>query len=325
MKDSIQKERKKYSHLNYYERLYIERLRRSGYSYRCIAQDIERSPSSIARECHRNTKGVRYNADTAEKCYKKRIKQVKEYRTPGLKNETIRNYVMEKLKAGLTPEQIAGRLPIEYPTLKTNYESIYQYIYKERKELCKYLVRSHKKRKRRVSGKGKRSPIPNRVDVDERGNIEGIFGHWESDLIIGSGTKALLSIAEKKSKITYIKLLKNKKSSDVKEAILSCLKELPVSMRKSITYDNGTENVLHEEINEVLGTKSYFCKPYHSWEKGFIENTTGLIRRYLPKGTNFDKLSENYINTIVSTLNNRPRKALGYRTPLECLSVALLH
>jgi IS30 family transposase len=179
--------------------------------------------------------------------------------------------VAQGLKAGLSPELIAGRLPLDHPGVRISYEAIYQYIYAEHRELIRYLVRHNRKRRRRGhSRKHRQSHIPNRVAI-----------------------------------------------AAVRQAISGILGAYPVDLRHTITYDNGHENVEHEWINQKLGALSFFCNPYYSWEKGTVENMIGLIRRYLPKRTNFSKITEDRIAEIEDKLNSRPRKCLAYRTSYE--------
>jgi IS30 family transposase len=144
------------------------------------------------------------------------------------------------------------------------------------------------------------------------------YGHWEADMIVaGDRQHGLNVLGERKSRLTHISLLADKTAAVTKHVIRRRLKRYPTALTQSITYDNGSENTLHEEINELLATQSFFCAPYHSWEKGSVEQVNGLIRRFLPKGTNFHELEPGKINRIEKLLNNRPRKCLNYRTPYE--------
>ena len=143
-------------------------------------------------------------------------------------------------------------------------------------------------------------------------------GHWESDTIVSGDLKHGLNVVvERKNRVTHISLLKAKTAKETKEALIRRLEHYPEQFKQSITYDNGSENTQHQSVNAILGTDSYFCEPYHSWEKGSVEQVNGLIRRYLPKGTNFDTLEPGEINRIEKLLNNRPRKCLNFKTPYE--------
>lgn len=229
------------------------------------------------------------------------------------------------MRKGWSPEIIAGSLSIDRSGNSISHEAIYQYIYEERKELVGYLVRRHKKRmKRGHSRKHQKSHIPNRVSISERPDVvdkRERIGDWESDSMISGQSKVAVNVlADRKSRVTLINLLSQKTAVETKWAIIQSLIKYPAY---TITYDNGSENTEHEEINKVLDITSYFCKPYHSWEKGTVENTIGLIRRWLPKKTDLAQVSKAKIMEIESWLNNRPRKCLNYKTPLEVFEETL--
>ena len=145
-----------------------------------------------------------------------------------------------------------------------------------------------------------------------------MVGHWESDSMVGGDRKSGLNVViERVTRLVNISLMANKTAKEAKSAVTRRLSKHAGELVKSITYDNGSENVLHQEINAKLGVQSFFCKPYHSWEKGSVEQVNGLIRRYLPKGSNFNNVTAAEINRIEKRLNNRPRKCLNYRTPRD--------
>ncbi len=149
-------------------------------------------------------------------------------------------------------------------------------------------------------------------------NARKTCGHWEADMIVaGDRQHGLNVLVDRKSRLTHISFLKTKTAAVTKQVMLRRLRAYPRSLTQSMTYDNGSENTLHEELNAALGTESYFCAPYHSWEKGSVEQVNGLIRRFFPKGTNFHALGLGEINRVEKLLNNRPRKCLHYRTPYE--------
>jgi IS30 family transposase len=181
---------------------------------------------------------------------------------------------------GWTPEGIAGRLSLDFPHLKTNYESIYMWIYTERRDLIAYMVRGHKKRHKRPSCKKSRvSKIPNRIDITERPphiELRAQAGHWEVDTVVSRQSKVCVAVlVERKTRFFLVIHMKDKTASAMHKAVTRALSSLPAEPRKTLAYDNGTENALHELTNTELGVKSYFCKPYHSWEKGSIENRNG--------------------------------------------------
>ncbi len=312
-----------YKHLTMEEREELAIGLSNGESCSSIARKLGRHKSSITREVHRNTpscRNVRYRANRAQmRCDERREKS---HRRERLKCDEIRTYVENNLAEGWTPEQIAGRLPIDMPELYTNYESIYQWIYFERRDLIPLLARSHRKRRKRGSAKNKRAVrIPNRIMIDQRPEAvedRKEHGHWEADTIVSRQSKAAVAaIQERTSRYCKLTKLESKSAENMQAAVVNSLASLPASLRKSITYDNGTENASHETINEMLKTSSYFCRPYHSWEKGGVENIIGLVRRFYPKKTDWSLLSQGDLGIIEYCLNTRPRKCLDFRTPLE--------
>ena len=144
------------------------------------------------------------------------------------------------------------------------------------------------------------------------------LGHWESDLAVGKQNKAAFVVSvERKSRLLRISKVKDQTARSASRAIIRQLKSLPSKSRKSISYDHGHENVRHEKVNAALGTESFFCEPYHSWEKGSVENSIGLIRRYYPDRSDLSPLTARAVRSLQEKLNTRPRKILGYSTPQE--------
>jgi IS30 family transposase len=249
-----------------------------------------------------------------------------------LKNEQTVSYVTSKLKEGWSPEQISGRISIDHPELSISHEAIYQYIYhpatKDRQELIQCLRRAHRKRKNKSIGrKQRKTKIPGRVPIELRPSlVEGRsqFGHWEGDSLVSRKSRvALNSLVERKSRLLFLTKLERKTAKATHNAVVNRLKVLPAKARRTLTLDNGTENTKHQEITSSVGIKCFFAHPYSSWERGTNENLNGLVRWYLPKGTDFRKISEGKIARIESSINNRPRKCLGYKTPLEVASACV--
>ena len=216
--------------------------------------------------------------------------------------------------------------------MSISHESIYRYIYTKpqaslNKKLIQLLVR--KKTRRRPAKKRRRtgSKIINQVSIDNRPKhieLRQEIGHWEGDLMIGKNQKSAIgTIVERKSRYTLIIKLKAKNANEVAKMFSKKLNQLNPLFKKSMTYDNGTEMARHEIITQKTGMKIYFAHPYSSWERGTNENTNGLIRRFLPKGTDFNEIDENKLFFIQEKLNNRPRKIIGYKTPKEIMDFEL--
>jgi len=301
-----------------------------------IARQLHRNKGTISRELSRNKAPIRrvYGACRAHTKAKDRKQQAG--RRPRLKNTTIRNYVKRHLRMEWTPEQIAGRLRLKYPGYSICVESIYQFIYdpevRRTENFVELLPRSHRIRNRRGQRKTHRMlHIPERKSILERPEIvqnRKQAGHWEADTVIARTSRAaLLATVERKSRYTKLDKLARRTAKHVRISLNRSFCQYPKKLRRTITYDNGQENVEHITVNKILGTRSYFCQPYHSWEKGTVENTIGIVRRTFPKKTNFDRVSHSDIKRLERKLNNTPRKILHYQTPKEVFDkiVALPH
>ena len=318
--------KKSYEQLTSDERDKIAVYKANGFNQSDIARILGRNRSTISRELKRNSSASKiYLPHRAQKCAQKRLHltRMKER----LRHLPIRNYVDQKINLHWSPEQIAGRLPIDHTGLCISHETIYQYIYSQRPDLISSLARSHKKRRRRIPKTTAQEIIPNRTFIDDRPEIINSrlqFGHWEADCIVSrQNQKSLLVLFERSTRLTLISKIKNRQAIVFATKLIRRLKTFPQLARLSITYDNGSENVMHEAINDALHTQSFFCHPYHSWEKGGVENSIGLIRRFFPKKTNFAKITLDQIHQVESLLTQRPHKCLGFKTPFEVSSFAV--
>ena len=323
-----------YKHLTMTERDTITELLYERKTVSEIAKAIGCHKSTISRELKRNS-SPEYKLYLSHRAHhradQRRIKASCHLR---LKNDSTRKYVQEKLMIGWSPEIIAGRIKKDHPGLSISHEAAYQYIYHpqtpNRHELINCLRRAHRKRKHKGIGrKERKTKIPNRISIDARPQsveTRRQFGHWEGDSLVSrKSVAALNSLTERKSRLVLLTKLGRKGALETKDAIITRLRHLPLDARRSLTLDNGTENTQHQEITATLGTKCFFAHPYSSWERGTNENINGLVRWFLPKGTDFSKITEQQISRIESLINNRPRKCLKFKTPYEVVfpSVAL--
>jgi IS30 family transposase len=318
---------KLYVHLIEAERELIAKMHWEGKGPSEIARALERDKGTISREIARNSSSEYscYTPCQAQKRSEQR-KLTARHSRPLLKSEQIQQYVRQKLKINWSPEIIAGRLKERKSGLSISPEAIYQFIYHrntpDREQLISQLCRAH--RKRRIKGKGRKvrkTKIPNRIPIDARPKAverRKQFGHWEGDTLISRKSKpALHSITERTTRLLRLSKMARKTASETNKAVIRALKRLPPEARRTLTLDNGTENAKHEELTATLGTKCYFAHPYAAWQRGSNEQINGLIRRYLPKGTDFSKIDKDQIKKIERLINNRPRKCLGFKTPLE--------
>ena len=333
---------KTFNHLSLEEREKITVLQSKGYSIRNIALELGRSPSTISRELNRNNalffKGVYIGSQThlrVVKSWKDKHKRINSF----LNQSNVSYFIENNLKYGYSPSIISYLLKIRF-NKTVSHETLYLYIYSSKRKLFKYLLRRKIGRiSRRIKlmnrftymGTGKN--IPNRIDIDLRNNLANQrleFGHFEADSIeskkqrikddngkVKFKTNGCLTIlVDRTTRLTKIMKTTSKTAQATTTSIVTVLKPFANNIH-SITYDNGNEFSQHEKINKELNCKSYFCKPYHSWEKGTVENINGLIRRFFPKGTNFDNISEEDIQYVEDWINNRPMKILNYLTPNE--------
>lgn len=310
-------------------------------SIRDIAQELSRSPSTVSRELTRNALGLKpkYIPRLAQERARARV--ISRGRRSRLKSEEIRAYVKAMLKNHYSPEQIAGRITRDIPGAKISYEAIYKYIYSQYhrngygrctgEDLRVYLKRRHRARHPKyVPFKPQRLKIIGAISISERPKeieLRKKLGHWEGDSIVSRQSKySLNTLVERRSGLLFVTKIKDGTAQETNQAVINRLGILSESKRQTLTLDNGSENSGHKSITASLGTKCYFARPYHSWERGTNENTNGLIRYYFPKKTDFAKISEKEIKQVETILNNRPRKRLQWLTPLEVFngqSVAL--
>ena len=314
---------KAYEHLSLHERERVAVWRGQGMSLRDMASRLGRSASTLSRELNRNRSfhGAYWPQKAQERADQRLCNG---HKHPRLKTRVMQFEVERMLGFGWSPELIAGRIRTHRPDLPSiSPEAIYQWIYTLRPDLIGHLLRAHPKRRKRWKTKQRGIRIPDRKSILERPasiNDRSQAGHWESDLIVGSGRAALQVAVERTSRYTRIEKIPNKTAVASRTALERIWAPLPASLRRSVTYDNGSENVEHLILNERLGMRSWFCQPYHSWEKGQVENTNGLIRRFIPKRANLDQLQDDSIRSIEKWLNDRPKKVLNFKTPSEAFS-----
>ena len=312
----------KKKHLTEGQRYEIFALLQSGRSQKDIAVQLKVNKSTISRELKRNSDGRNklYNPDLAHRKYRKRMKFRTHYQRF---NDSLRLQVDILLKSDFSPEQISGYL--KYNEMESiSYETIYQYVWADKKSGDKNLYRHLRRKGRHYTKRGSKTNgrrfIKNRIDIDNRPSIvdEKIrFGDLEIDTVIGKNHQgALLTINDRVTGLVWIRLLSGKEAAPLTAAAINAL--MPVKdLIHTITADNGKEFSFHEEIAKNLNIFIYFAKPYHSWERGANENTNGLIRQYFPKGKDFGDITQEQVMCVQNILNSRPRKRLEYMTPKQ--------
>ena len=309
------------------EKLFI--FRTQGLSLRAIAQKLGKSHSTLSRELRRNHSALEpswYQPYDAQNKYRKR--KFRPSNSILLKHWRLHHYVTSHLRLRWSPQIISGRLPLDHPEFSISHETIYRFIYSQEPSLISFLARRHKRRRQRAFPRKPHAlPIPNRISIDQRPaliNQRTQFGHWESDSMVSrNNTTAFHVLLERQSRYVKISKIPANNSTVVAATVVSRLFDHPSFARRSITYDNGPENYLHSHVNYSLGSQSFFCHPYHSWQKGSVENVIGLIRRFIPKKSDLQKVLSSDVSTIEYLLNARPRKCLNFKTPKEVFTHSL--
>jgi IS30 family transposase len=308
----------KYHRLCAEDRKVIYNMNQADFGQAEIAQAIGFSQPTISKELRRN-KGKRgYRHKQAGELAKARQQQ-----KGGAK--VITGVVKEQVDARIlvkhSPDQISKKLKLQ--NIHVSHESIYQYILADRVSggfLWKQLRINGTRRYRRRNKVERGEKIKGRVDIEKRPPevAQRIrYGDWEADLIQGVARSGfLLSLYERKSRVGKLYKLTGKQSEDVAIGIVMTLRNFDV---KTITYHNGLEFAKHGFVNDLLGSESYFCKPYSSWEKGGVENYNGLVRQYFPKGSDFSGITQERLQEVEDEINNRPRNILGYESPNDLL------
>jgi IS30 family transposase len=375
-------------YLSFAEREEIAALYAGRVAVREIARRLGRSPSTISRELRRNaaTRGgyLNYRASAAQWHADRRARRPKVAKLAA--NDALRRYVQDRL-AGLimhpdgmavagpevrwigrrhgrrkdrrwarswSPEQIAGRLPVDFPddeSMRISHEAIYQALYVQgrgalRRELtaCLRTGRALRVPRARARGRGKKFVTPE-IMISERpaeAADRAVPGHWEGDLILGLDSSAIGTLVERTTRFTMLLRLPRMEehgqqprvhngpalaghgAEAVRDAIAATITTLPQQLRRSLTWDQGAEMAQHAQLRIDAGLAIYFCDPHSPWQRGTNENTNGLLRQYFPKGTDLTRHSASDLEAVAAALNSRPRKTLGWKTPAEALNAHIL-
>jgi|SRR3989344_8563968 len=316
---------KQYTRLSQAEREQIFLLLHQEVSIREIGKRLGRIHTTISRELKRS-RGSSYSPVNAHVSAVDRRHKGDKHK---LDDPLLRSYVIRKLGEHWSPEQIAGRLKKTGSGVTVCFETIYTTLYQaplKHDRLWEFLRRGHKKRERwfdRRTKRYKRMVILGKVSIAERpeeAQIRSRVGHWETDLMEGiKATRHVVSATvDRKSGAIMLDKLTSKESEEKMDTLIRRFERIPLHIRKTMTFDNGFENTQHRRL-ESLRMLTFFCAAYHSWEKGTVENTIGLVREYLPKGMDLTAVTQQELMVIGTALNDRPRKRLGYLTPNEVL------
>lgn len=316
-----------YVRLSDTEREEISRGIAAGQTLTYIAYEIGRATSTVSREVGGGH--VQYRASSSSHRARKRSSSRRKGKGKIATQPRLRVYILSKLRLRWSPDQIAKRIRAEYPmdmTMRISAEAIYQYIYVfPRGELRRTLVRMLRQqrvwRHKRGQGRKTRSNIADMLSIEERPAEVAdrtVPGHWEGDLIMGTRRRSGIgTLVERTTRYTILVPLHGQDTKTVREAYARATQTIPKELRRTLTYDQGREMCEHLRFTETTGMQVYFAHPGSPWERGTNENTNGLIRQYFPKGTDFRTISVRELKRVQRELNNRPRRALNYRTPDE--------
>lgn len=316
------------------EREEVSRAVVAGHSIRSVAARLGRAPSTISREVRRNGGRQGYLANQADQLAWERARRPKACKL--VRNRILAQVVASKLRSQWSPEQIAGWLKHVYAVNKdyqVSHETIYRSLYIQargalKRELLEHLRRSRAMRRSRqhTLKTDDRTNIRDAVSISERpatAEDRAIPGHWEGDLLFGSANSQIATLVERQTRFVMLVKIASKDSEAVVNALIKHAGKLPQELYKSLTWDRGTEMAGHKRFTVATDIQVYFCDPQHPWQRGSNENTNGLLRQYLPKGTDLSVHSQAKLNAIARRLNERPRKTLNFDTPAERFHLAV--
>ena len=311
----------KYTHLTQEQRYHISAYKAAGFKQKEIAEKINVHPATISRELKRNAGDrmkIYFPVEAHAKAQKRQEAKSKaaNFKLTEASVELVERY----LKKDFSPEQIAATLRLKY-AINLSHVSLYRYIHHDRLEGgILYTHLRHKGKRRTQYGSRRKNRIPNRVSISQRPAVveqKERIGDFEIDTIIGKGKRgAIVTMVDRASLYVQLSLPVSKRAHIVAHETVRKLAPYKKHLH-TITSDNGLEFAQHQTVSEKLGCDYYFCDPYSSWQRGINENTNGLIRQYIPKGSSFEPLSKKDIKHIEDRLNHRPRKSLGWKTPHE--------
>src|ERR1700712_27677 len=320
-----------YGQLSLEERIEISRLHADGKSQKDIASVLDRAPSTISRELRRNSRRTKvwaggYEPVRAQQLAERRRRQDGRFKLA--RQPDLREYVGNSLAMGHSPEQIAGRLALDHGRVIISHESIYRFIYHRsaQKDYWHRLLPRHKLRRghRGRRGGSPASFIKQRRPITERpAEVEGrqVPGHWEADfMLFARYGQGVLVLHERQTRFGIVRCPRDRKALRTARTIARQLGKLPQAMRKTISFDNGTEFAEHHRLHQPLGVQTFFCDPHSPWQKGGVENSIGRLRPPLPRKTDLKSITAAEIQRYVQRLNNTPRKCLDFKTPAEAFS-----
>jgi len=319
------------------ERIELEVALRAGDTQAAIARRLQRSAGTLSRELALHGGRDSYRAAAAHQAALARRGNARRGDCAIEAHAPLREEVHARFRRGWSPEEIAGSLRRDYPTvplMHTSHESIYRYVYvvargELKRELIAGLRRHHPRRKPHRRGvAATQGQLRDMVLVDQRPPEVAsrlIAGHYEGDLILGAGNRSAVGVlVERTTRYTFLCHLPQKDATSVREAFTRKLQSIPAALRRSLTYDQGKEMAEHQILAAELGLKVFFCHPHSPWERATCESQNDRIRHYLPKGSDLSQVSYQQLTAYQEMLNERPRKILNWKSPAQCFRGLLI-
>lgn len=311
------------------EREEISRQLAQGATLRAIGRHLQRAPSTISREVRRNGGRVVYRAAAADRRAWRQAERPKPCRLR--QRPRLRRVVAAQLARRWSPQQIAGWLRQTFPgdpDMQVSHETLYRSLFVQsrgvlKRALLQHLRRPRRMRQARAAAGQPRSRILEAVSIRERPAEvadRAVPGHWEGDLLTGAAASQIVTLVERQSRFVMLRRLPNKESATVVGALTRCARRVPAGLMRSLTWDRGTELAAHRTFTVATNVQVYFCDPYSPWQRGSNENTNGLLRQYLPRGTDLSTVTQRQLDAIALQLNTRPRLTLDFRTPADKLA-----
>ena len=314
------------SHLTLQEREKVSQMAHMHRSQAEIAVELKRHPSTISRELRRNRSANGYWPSAAQA--KADARRSQRPWTRKMERPEIGRYVRERLQKRWSPDEIAGRSRVDFPrnpARQVSRQTIYTWIHGHpaAAHWRRYLRRLGRVRRRAEN----RGQLPGCVAIDGRPTVVDRrlrYGDWEGDTVVGRGHRSgAVTLVDRKSGYLLMAKIANRQATTVREAMTELFRPLPASLRRTLTLDNGKEFAEHTQLAETTSLDVYFAKPYCAWQRGTNENTNGLVRQFFPKGSDMVHVPAKNFEKVQNLLNNRPRRRLNYRTPLEALGSRL--
>jgi IS30 family transposase len=319
--------------LSFSEREEISRGIAAGEAFRVIARRLSRAVSTVSQEVTRHGGRGQYRATEADSAAWESARRPKPCVLS--RNRALQRIVAVKLKQDWSPQQIAGWLKEQYPgdsEMWVSHETIYRSLFVQARGALKKELIGHLRSRRRIrrprhaiDGRTKER-IAGAVSIRERpAEVEdrAVPGHWEGDLVEGSRGTFIATLVERQSRFVVLVKLPDKRTEVVVDALIKAVRKLPVALRKSLTWDRGSELSEHARFTVATDVKVFFCDPYSPWQRGSNENTNGLLRQYFPKGKDLSAFTQAQLDVVASKLNTRPRETLQWKTPAYILETSV--